>query len=228
MRVLLLCDDYWHPGEVPVEGVKPLEEEGFEFDIITDASELRPDKLKDYPVVLLSKSGEMSATNKDSWKTAEVQQAFVDYVESGGGLVAVHNATVPGEITQVMDRLIGSRFTFHPNNCPVTVQPVKPHPVTKGVGMFKEIDEHYRLEILSEDVDIIMASYSPPQGEESKYEEEPYHNTPEWICPAGYVRTQGKGRICVLTPGHLLPVWQNEHFKRALKNALLWCGRQGG
>ena len=223
MKVLLLCDDYWHPGDVPIDGVKPLEAAGFEFDVITDATDFDTDVLKKYPVILLCKSGEISATNKDSWKTAEVQKAFVDYIESGGGLVAVHNATVPGENTGVMDKLIGSKFVFHPNNCPVTVQPIKPHPVTAGVGMFCEMDEHYRLEILSDDVDIIMASYSPAQGEESKYQDEPYHNTTAWIDAAGYVRTQGKGRICVLTPGHLPCVWQNPNFLRALNNALKWC-----
>jgi uncharacterized protein len=108
----------------------------------------------------------------------------------------------------------------------VTVQPIKPHPVTEGVGMFCETDEHYRLEILAKDADILIASYSPPQGEAEKYQEDPYHNTQAWICPAGYVRTQGKGRICVLTPGHLLPVWQNPQYQRTITNALNWCGGQ--
>ena len=91
--------------------------------------------------------------------------------------------------------------------------------------MFCEVDEHYRLEMLAPDADILIASYSPPQGEEAKYEEDPAKNTVAWICPAGYVRSQGKGRVCVLTPGHLLPVWQNPHFQRTLTNALSCCGK---
>jgi type 1 glutamine amidotransferase len=103
------------------------------------------------------------------------------------------------------------------------VQPVKPHPVTEGVGLLCETDEHYRLELLTPDVDVLIASYSPPQGEESKYQEDPYHNTPAAVCAAGYVRTQGKGRVCVLTPGHYPAVWHNPHFQRTLSNALRWC-----
>jgi len=96
------------------------------------------------------------------------------------------------------------------------------------VGMFCETDEHYRLEILADDADILMASYSPPQGDPGKEEEDPYYNTRAWIGPSGYVRKQGKGRVCVLTPGHLLPVWHNPNYQRAIENALLWCGVNNG
>jgi type 1 glutamine amidotransferase len=213
MRVLLLCDDYWHPGNVPVDGCKPLEEKGFSFDAVTSGFD--PKTLNDYRAVMLCKG--------EGWMTDAEQRSFTDYVNNGGGLLAVHNGTVTGERNITLGRLLGSRFAYHPNNCPVTVQPLKPHPVTEGVGLFCEVDEHYRLDILSDDIDIIMASYSPPQGEESKYGEDPYHNSPAWVCPAGYVRAQGKGRICVLTPGHLPQVWQNPHFQRVLENALRWC-----
>jgi len=223
MRVLLICDDYWHPGRVPIDGVEPLKTQGFQFDVITDAKDFKPEMLASYPVVLLSKCDQASQQDDSSWKTDAVQQAFVDYVENGGGLIAVHTGTVAGKHTEKLDLLLGCRFIFHPNKCPVTVQPVKPHPVTEGVGMFCETDEHYRLKLLTDDADILIASYSPPQGDADKYAEDPYHNTQAWICPSGYVRAQGKGRVCVLTPGHLLPVWLNPQFQQTLSNALHWC-----
>ena len=89
--------------------------------------------------------------------------------------------------------------------------------------MFRENDEHYRIKILSGDADVIMASYSPSQGEMSKNAEDPYKNTTAWIDACGYVRTQGKGRVCVLTPGHTPEVWQNPVFKVIIQNALGWC-----
>ena len=226
MRILLLCDDYWHPGEIPIKGVAPLKEQGFKFDIVTNADEFNPKMLDDYSAVILSKCDEVSKQDNTSWKTDSVQQAFVDYVENGGGLLAVHTGTVAGKHTEKLNRLLGCRFTYHPNSCPVTVQPIKPHPITEDVEMFCETDEHYRLELLVEDVDILIASYSPPQGSESKYEEDPYYNTRGWICSAGFVRSQGNGRVCVLTPGHFLEVWLNEQYQRTLCNALHWCARQ--
>ena len=224
MRVLLICDDYWHPGQIPIDGIAPLR--GFEFDIITNANDFKPGMISDYSAVLLAKCDEVSKDDKTSWKTDAVQQAFISYVENGGGLVAVHSGIVSGEKTEALDNLIGCRFTFHPHDCPVTVQPIKPHPVTEGVRMFCETDEHYRLQMLSHNADILIASYSPAQGAEEKYTEDPYNNTPAWICPAGFVRTQGKGRVCVLTPGHLLPVWLNDQFQLTLSNALRWCSGQ--
>ena len=223
MRILLLCDDFWHPGQVPTDGVKPLESKGFEFDIVTDAGEIKADLLSKYPVVMLSKSGQITKEDRDGWKTPQVQQAFIDYVENGGGLLVMHNATVPGNNSGAMDKLVGSRFTFHPAPTEVMVKPVKPHPVTEGVDAFCELDEHYRLDIVSDDIDILIASYSPSQGEEEKYKDEPSKNSPAWIDVAGYVRTQGKGRVCVLLPGHFIEVWHNPQFQRTLENALNWC-----
>ena len=245
MKALLICDDYWHPGQTPIDGVEPLKQRGFEFDIIKNANDFTVDMLQKYPAVLMCKSDEISQTDKQPWKTDAVQKAFVNYIENGGGLIAVHSALVnsknyknahpsadsnhEGKLTagiegSPLDNMIGCRFLGHPNNCPVTVQSVKPHPVTEGVSQFTEIDEHYRIEITSPDADVIAASYSPPQGDKSKYQDDPYHNTPASICPAVYVRSQGKGRVCVLTSGHLLPVWLSPQFQRMLINALNWCG----
>jgi type 1 glutamine amidotransferase len=222
MKVLLICDDYWHPGKTAVEGIEPLKQNGFEFDIIFNANDFTADMLKNYPVVIMCKSDEISQSDKQPWKTEEIQKAFVDYIEGGGGLVAVHSALVQGKNTKALDNLIGCRFLGHPNNCPVTVQSVKPHPVTEGVEQFIETDEHYMIEITSPDADVLLASYSPHQGEESKRQEEPYFNSPSAIYPAGYVRTQGSGRVCVLTPGHLTAVWLNPQFQKLLSNALNW------
>ena len=221
MRVLLICDDHWHPGKVAIDGIAPLiksscPEDSFQFDIITNANDFSTDMLKEktssitsnpfkYSAVLLCKSNEISGADKQPWKTETVQKAFADYVGDGGGLVAVHSGVVKGEHTETLDKLIGCYFLSHPEKCPVTVQPLKPHPVTKGVDLFCETDEHYKIEIISPDADILLASYSPAA-----------------IHPAGYVRTQGKGRVCVLTPGHTPEVWSNPQFQKLLTNALKW------
>jgi type 1 glutamine amidotransferase len=153
MKILLICDDHYHPGQVVIDGLKPLEEHGFAFDIITNAKEFTPGMLAGYPVVIMSKSDVIDAKDNTSWKTAAVQQAFVDYVEGGGGLLTIHCGTVAGKDTATLDKLIGCKFAFHPADCPVLVQPIKPHPVTEGVNPFCETDEHYRFEILADDVD---------------------------------------------------------------------------
>ena len=226
LKILLFCDDYYHPKNVPSEGIKPLVAKGFEVEIISDASDFDPKILQNFDVIIMSKCDHISQQNNAGWKTQAIQNAFVDFVESGGGLVVTHSGTVAGEsgATDTLDNLIGCRFASHPNNCPVTVGTIKPHPITEGVNIFTEVDEHYHLEILSQDIDILSASYAGEQGEKSKYESEPYFNAPEFIAPAVYVRTQGEGRVCVITPGHVLEVWLNPEFQKLLENAIKWCG----
>ncbi|MCL1845472.1 MAG: ThuA domain-containing protein [Defluviitaleaceae bacterium] len=224
MRVLLFCDDYYHPGDVPRDGLLSIVPG---IDVISDTEGFDPAVLAKYDVVVMSKCDHVSKENNAAWKTAAVQDAFVQYVENGGGLLVTHSGTVAGDDTAVLDDLIGCRFEFHPNNCLVTHGVLKPHPVTAGVATFSEVDEHYKIEILADDIEILAASYSAAQGEAEKYESEPYFNAPACIAPCAYVRTQGKGRVCVLTPGHVIEVWRNAEYAKMLENALKWCAGGG-
>jgi len=226
MKILLICDEKYHPGEVPIEGTAPLKTKGFEIDIIRDSSEFKIEMLKQYPLVIMSNCDQISPDNNESWKTSEIQQAFVDFVENGGGFLVTHSGTVAGKDTAVLDKLIGAKFSYHPNQTPMMVEPLKPHPVTKGVEAFCEDDEQYELEFLADDVDIFMASRRPSQGSLKKAADDAYHNSPSKLCACGYTRTQGKGRVCVLTPGHNIEVWLNPNFQRALENALNWCAQK--
>ena len=220
MKILLFCDDHYHPGQIPENGLKAL---GFDADVISDATDFDASILPQYNVIVMSKCDHISQKNNNPWKTAEIQRAFVEYVQKGGGLLVTHSGTVSGENTEILDKLIGCRFASHPNNCPVTVGILKPHPITAGVKIFCETDEHYHLEILADDLDIIAASFADAQGNPEKYDSEPYFNAPAHIAPAALVRTHGNGRVCVLTPGHAREVWHNAEFSKLLKNAILWC-----
>lgn len=226
MKVLLLCDDFYHPGSIPEQGVKPLKSKGFTFDVIYDAKAFNPATLQDYNVVILSKCDNTSQQDKTSWKTDAIQDAFIQYVENGGGLIVSHSGLVAGETnnTPKLDALVGSKFTFHPAAAQVTVQTLKPHPVTEGTQMFCEHDEHYLLQILADDVDILAAAYSKPPFEENNQDPRHYSEM-GFLAPAAYVRTQGKGRVCALTSGHTTDAWLNPQFQLMLENALRWCGK---
>jgi len=223
MRILLLCDDQYHPGKIPTDGILPLKEKGFTVEIISNGADFNSARLGDYNVVIMSKCDHTTLEDHTPWKTPAVQEAFIQYIENGGGLLVAHSGTVAGAGTQALDALVGCRFGWHPNNNQVTVDVIKPHPITAGVGAFTAEDEHYHLEILAEDADIFLASYSAAQGAAEKYESEPYFNAPAAVRAAGYSRTQGKGRVCVLTPGHTAEVWSNPQFQLLLENAVRWC-----
>ena len=224
MKILLICNDKWHKGQIAIDGLMSLERSEYEIDIITDAKDLQPSMLKNYQVVVLSKSRESTEEDSIYWEKEELQRGFATYVENGGGILATHSGVVAGDNTQILDDLIGCRFVYHPEQSIVATAPLKPHYITEGIKVFREKDEHYIIEVIQGDVDVLFASYSPKQGDESKYETEPYFNAPEILCASGYVRRIGKGRVCALTPGHNHEVWNNSEFQKILINAIKWCG----
>ncbi len=207
MNILLICNDYYHPGKVVSEGLAFLRGEGHTLEEQDDAAAIKADafKRKEYDVIVLSKSDEISAENRQKWETPELQRAFTEYVENGGGLFAIHSGLVGDASTQKLRTLIGSRFTHHPEQCPVTVCSTKAHPITEGVSEFVEIDEHYFIEMLIDDADVLMHSQS--------------RHGRDIAC---YIRTQGKGRICAFTPGHNPWVWQNPAVRQLVRNTLQW------
>jgi type 1 glutamine amidotransferase len=43
--------------------------------------------------------------------------------------------------------------------------------------------------------------------------------------PGGWTRSEGAGRVCVLTPGHNVEVWLTPGFQALLRNGLQWCAK---
>ena len=207
MRVLVICDDRWHPASMVRAGIEALGECGYTFDWIEDAGDWSAERMAEYPLVLLTKSNSVSGTDQGPWVTGEVEQAFVDYVRQGGGLLAIHAGTVFAELP-VLRGLIGGAFIRHPRQCPVTVEPKSGHPLTCGSSTFTVTDEHYMMELDDTEADVFVTTTSE-------------HGTQ----PGGWTRTEGDGRVCVLTPGHNVEVWQHASFQALMLNGLRWCGR---
>ncbi len=209
MRALVLCDDYWHPAAVAHEGLDRLEAEGeFSFDWIEDANGWSAERIAGYPVVVMVKSNDVSAADCTEWMTREVEQAFLDYVRSGKGLLVVHSGSAGYKETPVLRALMGGVFDQHPPQCPVTVQPQEGHSLTSGSAPFTVVDEHYFMLLDDARADVFLTTTSE-------------HGTQ----PGGWTRSEGAGRVCMLTPGHNVEVWLHPSFQALLANALRWCGQ---
>jgi uncharacterized protein len=209
MRALVLCDDYWHPAHVAREGLDRLESGGeFAFDWIEDANEWSAERMAGYPAVVLVKSNNVSAADPAAWMTSEVENAFLDYVRAGKGLLVVHSGSAGYKETPVLRALMGGVFDHHPPQCMVTVEPVEGHVLTAGVAPFTVKDEHYFMLLDDAGADVFLTATS--------------EHGPQ---PGGWTRTEGAGRVCMLTPGHNVEVWLEPSFQILLGNALRWCGR---
>lgn len=206
-RVLVLCDDRWHPAATVRAGLAPLAAEGFSFEAAAHTRGWPAGRLAAYPLVVLAKANNISAADETPWATPEIGAAFVDYVRQGGGLVVVHSGTAGYDALASLRGLMGGAFAGHPPQCPVTVTPQPGHPLTAGSEPFTLMDEHYAVTLDDAQVEVFLTTASAA-GEQ----------------PGGWRRQAGVGRVCVLTPGHNLEVWLHPAYQALLRNALRWAG----
>jgi type 1 glutamine amidotransferase len=206
--VLILCDDFWHPAQVPREGLGALQSDEFSFDWIEDAREWSAARMAAYPLVVLTKSNNVSAADKTGWMTEAVQAAFAEYVRQGNGLLAIHSGTAEYADKPVLRRLLGGVFDHHPEQCPVTVEPQPGHPLCAGSEPFTLQDEHYFMALDDPQAEVYVTTRSE-----------------NGVQPGGWIRREAAGRVAVLTPGHNLEVWLHPAFQALLRNALRWCGK---
>ena len=208
MKTLVLCDDYWHPALVPREGLGALKGVEFTFDWIENTRDWSPEHMTTYPLVILTKSNNVSATDQTGWMTDAVQAAFADYVHKGNGLLAIHSGTAEYDQMPVLRSLFGGIFTHHPEQCLVTVDPHKGHPLCTGSDPFTLKDEHYFMALDDPQAEVFMTT-------KSEYGEQ----------PGAWRRTEGTGHVAVLTPGHNVEVWLHPSFQALLLNTMRWCGK---
>ena len=161
-----------------------------------------------YPLVILAKTNNVSSTNRSGWMTDAIQAAFVDYVQRGNGLLAIHSGTAGWSEMPAFRRLLGGVFDHHPPKCRVTVEPQAGHPLTAGCKAFTLRDEHFFMTLDDAQADVFLVT---------KLE----HGTQ----PGSWRRSQGAGRVGVLTPGHYVEVWLHPSFQALLLNVLKWCGK---
>lgn len=213
-RVLVFCDDLYHPAATVRRGLAPLGASGeFAFDWIENAAGWDPERLSGYDAVLLSKSNVCSSTDKTPWLAGPTEDTLGAYVRAGGGLVAVHSGTAGYKDWPAVRAVLGGVFTSHPPPGPVTVEPRLGHALTAGVvEPFAVHDEHYQMALDDAEAEVFLHARSE-----------------HGVQPAGWTRMAGRGRVCVLTPGHFPEVWLHPAMQRLFRGSLQWVrARQTG
>jgi type 1 glutamine amidotransferase len=211
-NILVLCDDQWHPAEVIIRGFKDLNKDEFNFDFVSDAKDmLTPDFIARYPVIVCCKGNQLNSANNAPWFTPVTEVGVREleaYVESGRGVFSLHggNTAREGEKGWEYGAFVGNYFISHPPRCHIDVKITGNHPIVQGVNNFSIRDEHYQLTHTADKREELFRTYSEAGGEQV----------------GGYVRHIGKGRLCVMTLGHIFSVWEHPQFRKLLDNALRW------
>ena len=206
MRILVIADDFWHPANVPMAGLERLSMMNVAFDWITDAQDWTADLMAQYPLTILTKSNNRSSTDTEKWMTPAIEQAFVDYVSAGHGLIAIHSGTAGYQENMTLRALLGGVFLQHPPQCDVTIEPRGESLLTDGVTPFTVRDEHYHMAVDDPEAIVILTA-------KSIYGEQ----------PAGWLRHEGQGKVAVLTPGHNLDVWMQPAYQLMITHAIQHC-----
>ena len=145
------------------------------------------------------------------------QQALLDAVTAGKGVVAVHGANIMGwegdgisPAWLPLFRLLGNRYLSHGpghHEGRHTIEVVAEHPVTAGVETFDLFDEYYEFEFADDDVTVLAQR----------------HRDDGVVIPVLYVREVGAGRVVYLALGHDMRSWGEPAVRALVRQAIRWA-----
>jgi putative membrane-bound dehydrogenase-like protein len=137
--------------------------------------------------------------------TAAQEQALLQFVESGKGLVALHSAAGMFSGSGRYAALIGAQVQSESAG-DFTAEIVQPsHPVMQGLQPFAASDQTFVFGQSPGDRTVLMERVDGQSR-----------------VPQAWVRTQGKGRVFYTAYGHDQRTWGNPAFQRLLEQGLAW------
>jgi type 1 glutamine amidotransferase len=149
-----------------------------------------------------------------NWIKPQQGKAVRQFVENGGRALFLHNVTHVGLTNPDFRHVLGAAYTGHP---PIRTFKVKvknaDHPIAQGVRDFIVTDEQHYMQYDKDPKYIFL---------ESVNEEGLDYNKQGPSAPAGWAYDYGKGRICYMSPGHLLTVLWNPEYIKLQQNAIRW------
>jgi hypothetical protein len=145
-------------------------------------------------------------------------KAVREFVESGGAALFLHNTTHVGLTDPDFRHVLGAAYTGHPPIRTFKVKVTNPdHPITKGVKDFIITDEQHYMNYDKDPKHLFLQTVN---------EEGLTYQNQGATAPGGWSYDYGKGRVCYMSPGHMLSdLWEPEYIKLQ-HNAVRWLMRQ--
>jgi type 1 glutamine amidotransferase len=151
---------------------------------------------------------------RDQWSISLSDRAragLSGHVRSGGGLLAMHGASICFDDWPGWRELLGGVWRWDtsshpPLSGPVEVRVAGAHPVVAGVGDFSVVDEVYGFLDRTDDVEGLL--FSPHGGTDH---------------PLLWARTVGDGRVVYDALGHHVPSYAVPEHRLVVRRAALWA-----
>jgi uncharacterized protein len=197
LRVLFLGDNDIHKPIERFNIVKPvLAKQGIEVVYTDDMRDISAAKLAGFDAL---------AIYANITEIAPAQEtALLEFVEGGGGLVAIHCASFLNSPKYV--RLVGAKFESHGQGVFREVIVEADHPVMRGLTPIESWNETYIHAKFSEDR-TVLAERRDDKGNE----------------PWTWVREFGNGRVFYTAWGHDERTWSTAGFQALIENGIRWA-----
>ncbi len=154
------------------------------------------------------------------WIKPEQGKAVRQFVEAGGSALFLHNTTHVGLTDPDFRHVLGAAYTGHPPIRTFKVKVTNPdHPITKGVKDFIVTDEQHYMTYDKDPKFLFLETVNEEGLTFQKYGA---------TAPGGWSYDYGKGRVCYMSPGHMLSDLWNPEYVKLQQNALKWIMRQKG
>ncbi len=197
---LFLGDQGHHrPSERFPQLAPILAERGIELDYTEDLAALTPERLAPYDVLVVYANIEKISP--------EQEQALLDFVAGGKGLVPLHCASFCFLNSEKYIALVGAQFQKHETGTFRTEIVAPEHPIMQGFGGFESWDETYVHHKHNEQGRTVL------EVREEKGAREP------WT----WVRNEGKGRVFYTAWGHDHRTWRNPGFVNLVERGIRWA-----
>jgi len=159
-----------------------------------------------------------TAAKPENWIKPEQGKAVRQFVDGGGAALFLHNTTHVGLTDPDFRHVLGAAYAGHPPIRTFKVKVKNPdHPIAKGVRDFIVTDEQHYMEYDKDPKNIFL---------ETVNEEGLTYRNLGATAPGGWSYDYGKGRVCYMSPGHLLNVLWNPEYIKLQQNAVRWLLRQ--
>jgi hypothetical protein len=153
------------------------------------------------------------------WLQDHQGKAVREFVENGGSVLVYHNSYyISRGGDENYREALGAITNDHP---PIRAYWVRikdhDHPVTRGVNDFMVVDEQHYL-IYDKDPKYVLATSEQREGIDFKGVGS--------VAEACFAYDYGKGRVCYMSPGHMISVLWNKEYEKMQKNAVRWLLRE--
>jgi len=169
------------------------------------------DNMDDLTLEILRRYDALVVYGNETYLPPENEAAIIEYVESGGGLVAIHSASAMFTNSDAWIALVGAQFQRHGAGV-MTDEVVAPdHPVMQGYTPFENWEETYIHTRHNEENRTVLtrSTHSDNLGE-----------------PFTWVRTQGEGRVFYTAWGHDSRTFTNPGFHDLIERGIRYAAGQ--